>query len=475
MKKPMNIKGIAIARTPVPAKALAFALGLTALALLAAPGVLAQQAPTPPIENSLGGFSRIIGWDLSETVHVRARALDEDALKQRPASAPIPGGYKPHDINLWTDLRYNSLTYEATSALDFDGDLVSYRLGMEKPVGNLLTGLVVGVVDGELDFDYTARPGTADVSGTGTVEMYQWNLNPYVAWQMDDVRVWGTVGVGKGDLDYEYGTSVDSSDLTMRMAAIGAEYNIVTRDNLKVVGRAETMSARLSVDAAEGGVVYGSGSAEASGFRGELEVNLDMVGEDTSHFRPYLTVGYRWDGGDDPSSSSLEYGAGMEAATKYFRIDSSVRTQATDDKYERTSYGITFSYDSGRDRQGLNLDVSQRYGSPASFDPSAQNVSWTQSLAGRSSEPVRARTDVEAGYGFAVRGLLTGHRAGLLKPFVRADLDGGADQWTLGLTMDSHYGNIDLTHTVNSTIDSGVIDGSDREQNKLLLSFTFDL
>ena len=89
-------------------------------------------------------------------------------------------------------------------------------------------------------------------------------------------------------------------------------------------------------------------------------------------------------------------------------------------------------------------------------------------MAGLSTDD-RSRTDVEAGYGFAVRGLLTGRSEGVLKPFVKTNLDGSAaSEWSLGLTLESGFGNIDLEHTTRAAT------GGSRDRHEIQLKLNFD-
>ena len=65
--------------------------------------------------------------------------------------------------------------------------------------------------------------------------------------------------------------------------------------------------------------------------------------------RPYMTVGYRWDGGDGYGASVFEYGFGIAVQMANFTLDSSFRAEvgASEQDIERASYSLSFSYDTG--------------------------------------------------------------------------------------------------------------------------------
>ena len=382
------------------------------------------------------------------------------------------------DMRVWSSLKRDDLSFEDGDT-DFSGDTLSLALGVEKPLGeDKVVGVALNWFTGDLDIDDNA------LAVAGGAELEQWSLTPYGALRTDYGRVWGALGLGGGSMDYEDGhrglAASGSSDVTMNMLAAGAEYDIMQTQSWTLVGRVEGMSAGLSAD--DGGDLYDGQDVRVHGLRGEVEMAWPMA-RDGGHYNPYLTAGFRWDGGDGTGGRAFEYGGGVDIDMNHLTFTGSMRLQGLggDGDYDRRSFSLELAYDLDRDQRGLSLSVQNTRGSAESRDYFAQHAPWAQSAYNGLSADERGRTNVETGYGFAVRGLLArGLRAGrggladsgegVLTPFVRMNLDGDtASEWSLGLTLESSFGNIDLVHTTRpATGGSG-----DQHEIQLNLSFGF--
>ena len=375
-------------------------------------------------------------------------------------------------VHVWTHLKRDDLSFD-DKGLDFKGDTTSLSIGIEKTLGSKgLLGVAVNWHDGKLDL--TDDNNALAVSGE--IKMEQWSLTPYVALATDHGRIWGSVGIGGGTLDYKdrHGvfTETGSSDVSMNVLAAGAEYDIMETHSWELLGRVEGMSANMDTGDEDDGL-YGNQDVRVHGLRGEFEFAWPTVSASGDHYRPYLTAGYRMDEGDGTGGKAFEYGGGLNVDTGDFTFSGSARLQGLEGEgdYDRRSYTYAMAYDRGRDRRGLSLSVQNSYGSAESRDYFARQVPWARSAPGGLSADERSRTDMEAGYGFAVRGLLTGHSEGMLKPFVKTNLDGSAaSEWSLGLTLESGFGNIGLEHTTRAATGGS----RSRDQHEIQLNFKFD-
>ena len=373
-------------------------------------------------------------------------------------------------VHVWTHLKRDDLSFD-DKGLDFEGDTTSLSIGIEKTLGHRgLLGVAVNWHDGKLDL----TDDTNALTVSGEIKMEQWSLTPYVALATDHGRIWGSVGIGGGTLDYKdrHGvfTETGSSDVSMNIFAAGAEYDIMETHSWELLGRVEGMVASMDTGDEDDGL-YREQEVKVQGIRGEFEFAWPTVSADGDRYRPYLTAGYRLDEGDGTGGKAFEYGGGLDVDTGDFTFSGSARLQGIegDGDYDRRNYTYSMAYDRDQDRRGLSLSVQNSYGSAENRDYFARQVPWAQSANGRLSADDRSRTDVEAGYGFAVRGLLTGHSEGMLKPFVKTNLDGSAaSEWSLGLTLESGFGNIDLEHTTRAAT------GGSRDRHEIQLKLNFD-
>ena len=341
----------------------------------------------------------------------------------------------PEGMNLWTELTHSSIDFGGAGNASFDGSLFNFRMGVEREFTETTTlGVAATRFDG--DIDHENKP----LKLTGTMEVSGWNINPYVLWSDGVARAWVTAGFGSGDMDYSdkqdgnrFNES-DSADIDTSMLAVGTEYDLVETEKYEVLARFEAMSMKIESDAGEN-KRFDEQDVESHGVRGEAEVGWPMVGGGerfTGDMRPYVTLGYRWDGGDGNGGNSAELGGGIVMQMRDFTLDGNLRTQvgSGDGDFERTSFSFSFSYDSGGDKQGMMLALSQDRGG-AELDPFSQYATHASNLESGSSSLVADRMNVQAGYGFALdNGLLTFHSA--------TDFNGGVmGQAAYGFTLET--------------------------------------
>ena len=308
----------------------------------------------------------------------------------------------PEDMNIWTDVSRSNIDFGTDTS--FDGKTGGIRLGVEKAVStghtNLTAGLVFGTFFGDVDHRDAARrlSGKLDITG--------WSLNPYLLRSVGGSRVWLTLGMGQGSLNYsDTHTSAtgatwsdrDSSDLDIFMVAVGTEHDLMVSESMELQGRFEAMNLQLEAD---GGRLFDEQKAKSQGFKGELEAGWPIQTE-AGNLRPYVTFGYRWDSGD--GGLGIEYGTGVSMQMKHFTLDGSMRIQGAGD-FERDSASLSFSYDHDGDSEGLMLALSQDQG-VAEMDPFADYASGGFNSNGALGSNSQDRINVEVGYGFVLGSL----------------------------------------------------------------------
>ena len=343
-------------------------------------------------------------------------------------------------LGLWSSVQRGDLALSPNGrGTKFRGESTTYRVGLEKSFDNRVAGLTVSYFDGDLDFN------DATNDATGTMELDQLSVHSYLAVDVGSARLWGTLGMGDGSLDYSdnrtFGQS-GSSDVKATMAAIGVEFDMARLDLLEFTGRIEGMASQLDTEEDSGqGRLYRSASLLARGLRGEVEMGMP-VEIDGGTWRPYLTAGYRLDSGNG-GGEALEYGAGFLVQTSNFNLDASARSQDLHNSgdFERDSYSVSFSYDGGNDGMGWSLGLRTGQGNVAGQNPFAKKVSFVGD-----SSPQRQTTSLETSYGIDL-----GHV--LLKPYANTEFsDGVATGFVTGLNLKKNGGqlgfDLDLTHTV---------------------------
>ena len=463
------------------------------------PRVSAEELQEMNMKRALGGFASTVGWDIVDSVRERAAGaggsantgstVDISGLLQFVESEAAARGWQyeadagnpyvalpaapdgkadagnPYaalpaaiggedkddsDMVIWADARSSEVSVSAPGLLGLSGDMISGRIGIEGEVGDdKLVGVAISYLGGEVDF----TGGSAGSSRR--MELSQVSLHPYIVYSFDSVRLWGTAGLGNGSMDYRDvqggTTTIGSSRVWMNTVAGGAEYDIVNFDRLEFTGRMEAMSTELRARAdSSGNNAYRGNNARVHGARGEFEMAWP-VNSEALRFRPFATLGYRWDGGDTDSSGAAEYGGGVLLGTDDFSFEALARSQSSSDEYKRTSYSMSFSYDGGSDRLGLNLDVRNELG--ISRNNSSSNVFADAAPGVGDSRTETMVMGVDAGYGIAIGG------GGFLRPYVSTEFgDSASGRMNLGISLDDGPVSIDLMHTLQHSSGSSVDD-----------------
>ena len=351
-----------------------------------------------------------------QATDVRAWLLD---LSSREVTQRLDGIYAavgervakglPDGISLWADLSYSNLEFGGKGdSSQFSGDLQHATLGLEKQVNSSFAiGFTASNYEGDVNLDNASQgiKGTMSINGN--------NLNHYLLWSGKSSRFWATLGLGRGELDYmdritglAGSATRDSANTEMTMVAMGSEFDLAEYDNVELLGRIEAMSTSVKVKDVKNSI-FDQQNLSVKGARAEFEAGWPMI-LDTGNLKPYLTLGYRWDGGAGPGGRVVEYGGGVSLHTGHITLDSSVRSQLNSKKgdFDIDSYNLSVSFDKDRDGKGMMLTMSQEMGAD-DFDPFTQNLAtgfaggYGQLPSGSRSE--QDRINIEAGYGLVLQ------------------------------------------------------------------------
>ena len=316
----------------------------------------------------------------------------------------------PEDMNLWADISLSEVSFGGTGAAKsagYTGDIRNLRLGYEKELNeNLTVGLALSRIKGDIKFKDTTW------NTSGNVDISTWNLNPYLLTTANSFRFWLTAGFGRGEFDYDdlhlAQRFADKADLETSMLALGTEYDLMISGGTELIGRFEVMNVDFSTDKSDGGR-FDEQEISVRGARGELELALTQtIGE--TRMRPYLSLGYRVDHGDGSGGNAFEFGAGISLLSQNFSFDASARTQSSpsDGDYDRSSYALSFAFDTGNDKQGLMLALSQDHGMRELNPFDSHSLAVSSALTSQPGTAANFGADtmkVQAGYGFAVKSL----------------------------------------------------------------------
>ena len=377
-----------------------------------------------------GSGSLDLGLGLADLGNVNLATLGEGVVDSATGGT---GSHGERVFRLWANAEHGDISSSPRTGLNFNSDTTTVSMGIERPVDDdKLFGLAVSWFKGEPEFRDSV------LGSTGKSELEQWSLMPYAAYSFGPARVWGAFGFGVGDMDYSdtsMGGRSTSSDLSSITYAAGAEYDVATLGAFDLVGRVEAAGSKLRLDRAADGT-YDAMDVNSTGLRGELELGVPIAAE-YGQYRPYVTLGYRMDGGDgDTDNDAAEYGAGFAVNTIHVTAVASMRRQGVG--VNRTSYALELAYDWYSDGKGLNLNVQNNIGSVNS-GIWAKDYNYDSSA---SSASLKSLTNFRAGYGFE-------SASWMLTPYLESDMHGGeVNRWVMGLSAGGSIGVLELTHTV---------------------------
>jgi len=437
------------------------------------------------IKHALGAFGRVAGWDLAETIRNRSRNSAVQAKAFEISNLPTFGATNPSaagssiklsgiDLSelLETEIRmtFNPQVAQASGSsgksplvrawikasrtdLESDpfegrtqeGEMIIGRFGIDAAYASgWLVGSAFSWHDGNIEFD----DSTFATSGGVGVDLL--SINPYVSFTKGKLHLWGTIGGGIGDLNYEdsptdAGTST-SSDLRMLTAAVGAEYEFGRLGPFDLKGRGEGMIVDLDAESSSHPLVgYDEVGATVYGARGEFELGLPLSFDNSrTEFRPYVFTGLRQDGGLG-NDLALEYGGGFALRTGSLVAEGTIRSQTgrEDDAVSLKGYSISLAYDRGNDRKGLVAKFEQSAG-PSDYDPYGAGV-----LSSFSPRAAGTATRLHLGYGI-------GWNEQLLRPFVEMDWrESQQSDFDIGLEYQYLGGSASLVYSDGDTSNLG--------------------
>ncbi len=296
--------------------------------------------------NAAGGPDSATGNDAPASGSDAADAPDGAA----PQASPSRSGW-----TLWGQANGSEFESAPNDGLLLEGGTRSIYAGLDYRFGS---GLLLGLAGSRsaLDSEFTSRH-----NGTGTVDARLTSLYPYLHWSpVEGLGLWGLVGAGRGSADLTEAVGGRfSTDIAMRMAAVGARQELIGPLAL----RADAFAVRIESDAA---VDLAGVTAVAQRVRVAPELSGQWAVGEGAALQGRLELGGRWDGGDAESGLGAEAGAalGFAHVPTGFSFEARGRTLVVHQTSAFREWGAGFAVrlQPGRDQGGLSFSVEPSWG-----------------------------------------------------------------------------------------------------------------
>ncbi len=303
-----------------------------------------------PASTAAGGPASATGADAS--------ASGADAAGA-PQASPSRTGW-----TLWGQANGSEFESAPNDGLLLEGGTRSIYAGLDY---RFSSGLLLGLAGSRsaLDSEFTSRH-----NGTGTVDARLTSAYPYLHWSpRQGLGLWGLVGAGRGSADLTEAVGGQfSTDIAMRMAAVGARQELIGPLAL----RADAFAVRIESDAA---VDLAGVTAVAQRVRVAPELSGQWAVGAGAALQGRLDLGGRWDGGDAESGLGAEAGATLGFAHMATGLSVEARGRALithqTSAFREWGAGFAVRLQPGRDQSGLSFSVEPTWG---------EAVSGTQSL-----------------------------------------------------------------------------------------------
>ncbi len=324
-------------------------------------------------------------------------------------------------LALWGSGDYTRLS-ENDSDLDWQGDLSSYQLGLDKRLDNLLLGGMLSWSEGDVDYTLEGDEGSYNHKMT--------SIHPYLAWNNARTNLWGSLGYGQGDLTIKQEDNSHSTDTNLLSLAAGIKGQLISGLSLK----SDLLLARTDINAAAD-MNIAKQTIDSQRFRLLLEIAGQYTLASGGSIKPMLEIGARYDGDSGNSGTGAVLGAGMRYANLTgLTLEGNLHALVGQGNYKEWGIQALISLDPGTDKLGLAFSLRPGYGyNGSSSDTSAL---WQQSLPQsnlHNSAVDYSAPDYDARLGARLSyGLLAPSLVGLLTPYSEITL-GTINSYRLGI------------------------------------------
>ncbi len=325
------------------------------------------------------------------------------------------GGDGAAGATVWGSGNYNKMGGKLSDG-DWKGDVFSLQLGVDQRVqDDLLAGGLVSWSKG--DVDYTQDNKSGDYTHQIT------SVHPYMAWSIDDARLWSSVGYGQGELSIKEQAKNREGRSDTRLlslsAGVSGRLSQFGQSNLNL--KSDMVLAQIDIAGSSNKEILTDSLANQR-LRLLLEIDRELQLASGGRFNPLMEIGLRYDGGAGKSGLGAVLGFGGRYANTGLTVEGKFHTLVGRKDYKEWGVQGTIRKTSAND-QGLTFSLIPSYGATGN----RANQVWKQKLSdgNKSNGDYQVRLDVNVGYG-----LFTG--GGLLTPYSELRM-GKNNRYRLGL------------------------------------------
>ena len=244
------------------------------------------------------------------------------------------------------------------SAAGYEGDVRTGYVGVDTTLSeHWLAGVAVSRSTGGGDW----RAGSA----RGALSTKLTTVYPYAQWSYRRNSVWAAAGGGWGSAENRQESGrVGTGDLGLRLGLAEMRQELDPVRGVDFVVMADAAWAQLRTDTGEESV---DGQAAAvHQMRAGAEASRLLRWDDDLSLLPFGELHLRRDGGAGQTGVGVEVAGGMRLAHGWLRVDAQGRLLVLHSAagYRERGVGVTIS-GGDRDREGLSLSVSPRWGDAA--------------------------------------------------------------------------------------------------------------
>ena len=246
--------------------------------------------------------------------------------------------------------------------LKLDGEVTSTTFGIERMAQHSRAGIALTHSEGRGGWKFEGGAGDENGLKTDLTTVY-----PYMRRAVSEaLDVWGLLGYGRGEVHLkEKDTGEETeTDIAMKMAAVGARYQLDSPHWLDLALKANAFAMEIEADDANARRLQAV-EANARRFRVALAGRFSGEVSGDARLTPGLELGLRRDGGD------AESGAGADVVLDVHYVNSrtgwDVRAWSRylldhkDQDYEEHSAGLAVRFDPGAPGRGLALTLEPEW------------------------------------------------------------------------------------------------------------------
>ncbi|MYD43221.1 MAG: hypothetical protein F4W90_04930 [Gammaproteobacteria bacterium] len=312
--------------------------------------------------------------------------------------------------SLWSSMDRQSVSGPAN-----DGVVANVYVGLDKPIGD---AWVVGLAIANHHGDANSSFGTV----TQHLTMKLKHLMPYVRFApTDGTSVWGTIGLGSGDLNVlRHAVEEDASSLSSRLAVLAGRHRIASTTKFELALRGDIAANTLATTAGETASM--SLTRDVQRIRGGLESSYSLDWSNGVTIEPFSEINFRLDRDGVDQDRGLELAGGLKLTYQALSIELSGRSFEVEGPQAFSERGMAMSatINPAMNGRGLSASISPRWGK----NHYGASEIWATAVSselgsGHSSslhlEPRSNQMHVEAQLGY---GFLTAAEKFIVTPFI---------------------------------------------------------